>query len=300
MENILRLKKNTVPIVLIGLQYAGKTTLVNWLKDKRFTRPKTTVGMVVENVKIGDILFNIIDISGQEAFRENLWKSNILTSVGVIFVLDSSDSTSVKNASEWFWKMVDEWLGESYSDKAILFLANKSDLKNSMSIDKIIKNMKLDRMASYQNLSFQFFKTSIRTEENVELAFKWFVSKIKQLREVQLKKFNALIISDIYGNPIYVYDPEEIARDTGMFVGYIKALSGFANEILGEERFKVLKVDENHFFISEYNEHVVLIAVEKEEALAEARRLSILLHEYLKGKKNVLESELNELLSDYV
>lgn len=300
MENLFRLKQDTVPIVLIGLQQAGKTTLVNWLKEKRFTRPKPTVGVVVENIKIGDILFNIYDISGQEAFRENMWKSNILTSMGVIFVLDSSDTSRLDEAFTWYWKIVKDWLGDSYSDKTILFLANKSDLKNSLSLDKIINKMKLDEMSSYPNISFQFFKTSVRKEENIELAFKWFIAKIKLFRKLQLKKFKALIVSDIFGNPLYVYDPDEIAQDTGMFVGYIKALSGFANEILGHERFKVLKVDSNHFFISEINEHVVLIAVDQEDALPEARRLSILLHEYLKNENKDITTELNALLSDYV
>ena len=300
MENLFRYKQDTVPIVLIGPQYAGKTALVNWLKDKRFTRPKPTVGVVIENIEIDDIILSIYDISGQEAFRENMWKSNVLTSVGVIFVVDSSDALRLKEASTWFWKMIKEWLGESYSDKAILFLANKSDLKTSLSLDKIINKMKLDEMSSYPNISFQFFKISVRNEENIELAFKWFITKIKLFRELQFKKFKALIISDIFGNPLYVYDPDEIAQDTGMFVGYIKALSGFANEILGHERFKVLKVDENHFFISEINDHVVLIAVDQEEALPEARRLSILLHEYLKKENKDLTTELNTLLSDHV
>ncbi|MHA1347657.1 MAG: ADP-ribosylation factor-like protein [Candidatus Heimdallarchaeaceae archaeon] len=299
MENLFRIKEDSIPVVIIGLQYAGKTTLVNWLKEKRFTRPKPTVGIVVENIKIGDVLFNIYDISGQEAFRENLWKSNVLTTMGVIFVLDSSDVSRIEEANTWYWKIVKEWLSDSYSDKAILFLANKSDLKTSLSLDKIISKMKLDEMSSYPNVSFQFFKTSVRNEENIELAFKWFISKIKHFRETQFRKFKALIVSDIFGNPIYVYDPNEIAQDTGMFVGYIKALSGFANEVLGHEKFKVLKVDENHFFISEINEHVVLIVVDQEEALPEARRLSILLHEYLKNENKDFETELNALLSEY-
>ncbi len=300
MENLFRYEQDTVPIVIVGLQYAGKTTLVNWFKNKRFTRPKPTVGMVVENIKIGNILFNIYDISGQESSRENMWESNVLTSMGVIFVIDSSDASKLEEASTWYWKIVKEWLGESYSDKAILFLANKSDLKTALSLDKIISDMKLDEMSSYPNISFQFFKISVRNEENIELAFKWFTSKIKRFRELQFKKFKALIISDIFGNPLYIHDPDEIAQDTGMFVGYIKALSGFANEILGHERFKVLKVDENHFFISEIDDHVVLIAVDQEEALPEARRLSIVLHEYLKNEHKDLTTELNALMSDYL
>ena len=300
MEEILRLRKDSIPIVLIGLPYAGKTTLVNWLKEKRFTRPKTTVGMDIEKVKIGDLFFNIFDISGQEAFRETMWKSNVLTSIGVIFVLDSSDKTILEEAKNWFWKMVNEWLGGSYSDKTILFLANKSDLKKSMSIDRIIQYMKLDEMSSYQNISFQLFKTSIRTGSNIELALKWFTSKIKQSTSNKIQKFDSVIISDILGNLIFTYDPNEIAKDTSMFIGYVKALSGFANEIFGEERFKVLKIEERHFFISENKGYVVVLAMREEEFLPEARRLSYLIHEQINPNSKNLESEITSIIQDYL
>ena len=41
------------------------------------------------------------------------------------------------------WKIIQEWLGDSYSDKAVLLLGNKSDLKNALSLDSVINEMKL-------------------------------------------------------------------------------------------------------------------------------------------------------------
>ena len=180
MEELLKLTKKGVPITIIGLPYAGKTTLVNWLREKRFTRPKPTVGFDFEQIQVGDVLFNIFDISGQKSYRASMWKSYVMTSVGIVFVLDTTNSEEIDEALKWFWVMIDDWLESVFSEKVILFLANKSDLKDSIDLDEIIEQLKLDRMSQYPDISFQIFKTSIRTETNLDYALQWFVSKINQ------------------------------------------------------------------------------------------------------------------------
>jgi len=121
-----KLTKKGIPITVIGLPYAGKTTLVNWLREKRFTRPKPTVGFDFDQIQVGDVFFNIFDISGQKSYRASMWKSYVMTSVGIIFVLDSTNSAEIDEALKWFWVMIDDWLESVFSDKVILFIANKS------------------------------------------------------------------------------------------------------------------------------------------------------------------------------
>ena len=301
MEDLLKLTKKGIPITIIGLPYAGKTTLVNWLKEKRFTRPKPTLGFDFEQVQVGDVFFNIFDISGQKSYRASMWKSYVMTSVGIIFVLDSTNSEDLDEALKWFWIMIDEWLESVFSDKVILFLANKTDLKGSMNLDDIIDQLKLSRMSSYSDISFQIFKTSIRTETNLNYALQWFVSKVKQSVQSQDQKPLAVIVSDSIGTPLFMYDPLNLVDDTGMFIGYLKALSGFANEIFGHEKFKVIKIDPHFFFISEEKNYVVSIAVSDDMALPEAGRLSHLIHKYIaKIKKEVNTDKLKTFIEEYL
>lgn len=301
MEELLKLTKKGIPITIIGLPYAGKTTLVNWLKEKRFTRPKPTVGFDFEQVQVGDVLFNIFDISGQKSYRASMWKSYVMTSVGIIFVLDSTNSEDIDEALKWFWVMIDDWLESVFSDKVILFLANKTDLKDSLNLDDIIDQLKLTRMSLYSDISFQIFKTSIRTEANLNYALQWFVSKVKQSVQLQDQKPLAVIVSDSIGTPLYIYDPLNLVDDTGMFISYLKALSGFANEIFGHEKFKVIKIDPHFFFISEENNYVVSVAVSEDMALPEAGRLAYLIHKYIsKTKKEVNEDKLKEFIEEYL
>ena len=301
MEDIQNLKKDGIPITIIGLPYAGKTTLVNWIKEGRFTRPKPTVGVNFEEIKIGNINFSIFDISGQKSFRSTIWKSYVMTSVGIIFVIDSSDKKQIQEASKWFWIMVDEWLEGNYSDKVILFLANKSDLHKALNLDEIIKILNLTKMSQHQSISFQFFKTSIREPRNIDYALKWFASKVKQLIDIQKTVPKALLITDIDGNILNLYDPENIVEDSNMFVGYLNALSGFTNELLGHDKFKVIKVEPYYYLISEENNHVVSIAVDNEQALPEARRISFLVNEYIsKNQKSLNKERLAEFVNKIV
>ncbi|NPD87442.1 MAG: GTP-binding protein [Asgard group archaeon] len=301
MEDILNLKKKGIPITVVGLPSAGKTTLVNWLSEKRFTRPKPTVGLKFNQIQIGDVIFNIFDLSGQAQYREKIWETYIMTSAGIIFILDSSESALLEEAKKWFWTIINEWLQGIFSDKIILFLANKSDLQKSMKLDEIIEKLELTQMSSIPNISFQIFKTSIRTSTNIDFAMKWFFSKIEQSVEEQKMKPSAIIISDTSGTPIYLHDPNEIVDDTGMFVGYLRALSGFSDELFGQEKFKVIKIENHYFFISEGKNHNVTIAAGKESALPEARRLSFLIHEFLlKDEYKLKNGDLDSFISEYI
>jgi len=297
MEDIQKLNKKGIPITIIGLPYVGKTTLVNWIKEGRFTRPKPTVGVNFEEIKISNINFSIFDISGQKSFRSTIWKSYVMTSVGIIFILDSSDRKQLEEASKWFWIMVDEWLQGNYSDKVIMFIANKADLQKAMNLEEIIEVLNLTKMSQYQNLSFQFFKTSFREAKNTEYAMKWFVSKVKQLIDIQKVTPNALLITDVNGNILHLFDPDNIVEDSKMFVGYLNALSGFTNELLGHDKFKVIKVDPYFYFICEEKDHVISIAVDNEQTLPEARRLAFLITEYFSTIKEKLN---NEKLADFI
>lgn len=294
-NDILRLTKKGIPIVMIGLPYAGKTTFVRWLKQKEFTRPKTTIGLEFEQVQLGDAIFNIFDLSGHEKFRETLWQSYVQTSAGIIFVLDSSDKKKLSESSKWFWVMIKDWLSGIFTNKTILFLANKSDLKNSLNLDFIIDEFQLNQMSLYPQVSFQFFKTSIRTGLNLDYAMKWFVSRLKKNIKDKTIKLKALVLADTLGEVIYEYDPDRITQDKEMLISYCKALSEFANEILGYEMIKVIKIHNHHYLLSEKNNVFLTVVVSTSNELPEARRVSFLIHEFITSNSIILGTKKLDL-----
>ncbi|KAL8969786.1 MAG: hypothetical protein Q9183_001827, partial [Haloplaca sp. 2 TL-2023] len=91
--------KEEYSLLLLGLDNAGKTTLLSAIKSLYNPSPgsptivqKTvpTVGQNVSTIELPDMYLKIWDIGGQMSLR-NLWKSYYASAHAVIFVVDSTD-----------------------------------------------------------------------------------------------------------------------------------------------------------------------------------------------------------------
>ncbi|KAL8925996.1 MAG: hypothetical protein Q9208_003137 [Pyrenodesmia sp. 3 TL-2023] len=98
--------KEEYSLLLLGLDNAGKTTLLSAIKSLYNTSPdppaiaqKTvpTVGQNVSTIDLPDMYLKIWDIGGQLSLR-NLWKSYYSSAHAVIFVVDSTD---LGEGSDW-------------------------------------------------------------------------------------------------------------------------------------------------------------------------------------------------------
>ncbi|KAI4198917.1 MAG: hypothetical protein LQ350_004982 [Teloschistes chrysophthalmus] len=98
--------KEEYSLLLLGLDNAGKTTLLSAIKSLYNTSPnpssiaqKTvpTVGQNVSTIELPDMYLKMWDIGGQLSLR-NLWKSYYASAHAVIFVVDSTD---LGEASDW-------------------------------------------------------------------------------------------------------------------------------------------------------------------------------------------------------
>ena len=76
---------------MIGLDAAGKTTLLYKLKLNETINCVPTIGFNVEEVQYKNLKFNIWDIGGQTRLM-NMWHYYFDGSDAVIYVLDSADN----------------------------------------------------------------------------------------------------------------------------------------------------------------------------------------------------------------
>ena len=167
-------------IVLLGLENAGKTTLLNTLKGEKFRETRTTIGINVDLINYYGYKFQAIDIGGQRVFRDTLWPQYTKLASGVIYIFDIFDKRKLSEAKKWFDE-IQTWVTE----KAVfLFLANKIDLKEEkqdfMSLDDIIKSFNLERFSLYPEQSFRIFEISAKTGKNVDIAIKWLFEKLSE------------------------------------------------------------------------------------------------------------------------
>lgn len=78
-------------ILMVGLDNAGKTTILYKLKIGEVVTTIPTIGFNVENVEYKNLKFTVWDVGGQQTIRQ-LWKHYYSNTDGIIFVIDSHDN----------------------------------------------------------------------------------------------------------------------------------------------------------------------------------------------------------------
>merc|ERR1739841_470749 len=101
------ISKREVRILMVGLDAAGKTTLLYKLKLGELVTTIPTIGFNVETVQYKNIHFTVWDVGGQDKIRP-LWRHYYQNTQGVIFVVDSNDRERISEAAEELQKMLRE------------------------------------------------------------------------------------------------------------------------------------------------------------------------------------------------
>ena len=131
--------KEEVRILMVGLDAAGKTTILYQLKLDEPVTTIPTIGFNVETVDYKNISFTVWDIGGQDKIRV-LWRLYYQETQGLIFVVDSNDRERVLEAKTELYRLLKE---EELKDAVLLVLANKQDLANAMATSELSEKLGL-------------------------------------------------------------------------------------------------------------------------------------------------------------
>merc|ERR1712118_206051 len=136
--------KKEMRILMVGLDNAGKTTILYKLKLGEVVTTIPTIGFNVETVEYKNISFNVWDIGGQDKIRK-LWRYYYANTQGLIFVIDSNDRDRIEDARLELAQMLAE---DEMRDAVVLIFANKQDLPNSMTAAEVTEKLGLHNMRS--------------------------------------------------------------------------------------------------------------------------------------------------------
>merc|ERR1712184_75481 len=134
--------KRDCRILMVGLDAAGKTTILYKLKLGEIVTTIPTIGFNVETVEYRNISFTVWDVGGQDKIRP-LWRHYYQNTQGLIYVVDSSDAERVSEAQEELHKMLGE---DELRDAIVLVFANKQDLPNALSVTDITSKLGLNNL----------------------------------------------------------------------------------------------------------------------------------------------------------
>ena len=123
-------------VLMLGLDAAGKTTVLYRFKLRAPVHTIPTIGFNVEEVPLQNTTFCIWDISGRAA----MWHHYYQDMTGIIFVVDSADTTRFEEAREKLQKVL---AVECLRNAPLLVFANKQDLPKAVSTADISEELGL-------------------------------------------------------------------------------------------------------------------------------------------------------------
>ncbi|XP_062522740.1 ADP-ribosylation factor 4-like [Corticium candelabrum] len=129
-------------ILMVGLDAAGKTTILYKLKLGEVVTTIPTIGFNVETVQYKNISFTVWDVGGQDKIRP-LWRHYFQNTQGLIYVVDSNDRERIQESRDELNKMLQE---DELRDAVLLVFANKQDLPNAMSCAEVSQELGLTEL----------------------------------------------------------------------------------------------------------------------------------------------------------
>ena len=159
-------------LVIIGLDNAGKTTILYQFLMEEVVHTSPTLGSNVEEVVWKNIHFVMWDLGGQDSIRQG-WQTYYANTEFVILVVDSTDRERIAISKEELWRM----LGHDDLRKAgLLIYANKQDVKGCMTAAQISKELNLTAIKKHK---WQIQSCCALTGEGLYQGLEWIVSQLR-------------------------------------------------------------------------------------------------------------------------
>ena len=136
-----------VRMLMLGLDSAGKSTILYKLNLNETVATTTTTGFNVETISLSkDVKFTIWDVGGQDNIR-HLWKHYFQGTEGLIYVVDSNDPSRMEESRKEFQGVLKD---VDNDDIPILVLANKQDLPQAMKPADVAQKLGLNELSERQ------------------------------------------------------------------------------------------------------------------------------------------------------
>jgi len=172
LAKIRSLFSRKLEIVILGLENAGKTSVLNQLTSGAPLTPVPTIGLNVRTVSKGNSTIKVWDLGGQVQYRSE-WPRYTKGAGAILFVLDASAPDVVSLARRELHVLLED---RELGGIPLLVLANKIDLDPHLAEPEIIKGLNLDYIMENP---WVVISISALRGVNIERVVDWLLTKSK-------------------------------------------------------------------------------------------------------------------------
>jgi ADP-ribosylation factor-like protein 2 len=166
-------KEQELRILILGLDNAGKTTVMKKVSGEDISQISPTVGFNIKTLDYKGYVLNLWDVGGQKSIR-TYWRNYFEQTDGVVWVVDSVDRSRLE---ECRLQLRDILCQEKLAGASLLIFANKQDLGGALSFDQIAEILDLHN-ADISGRHWTIIGCSAFTGEGLIAGFDWLVDDI--------------------------------------------------------------------------------------------------------------------------
>jgi len=165
--------KKEMELSLIGLQNAGKTSLVNVIATGAFHEDMLpTVGFNMRKVTRGAVTIKLWDLGGQPRFR-SMWERYCRGVQAVVFVVDSADMDNMDAAKNELKELLSK---PSLTGIPLLVLGNKNDLQDALTANELVDRLDLK---AFKDREVCIYSISCKQQSNIDKVLDWLTKHAK-------------------------------------------------------------------------------------------------------------------------
>ena len=159
-------KDKEYKILVLGLDNAGKTTILKSITGESLKNIQPTKGFTVKIFEKENIKFTFWDVGGQKTLR-NIWENYFENNDALIYVIDSSDNDRIEESGKELRNLLEENL---LCGIPLLIFANKQDLNLSLSPEEIMNQLNLNNII---NRKWTIVASSAITKVGIVEGLEW-------------------------------------------------------------------------------------------------------------------------------
>ncbi len=168
-------EKREFKLCIVGLDAAGKTTILNRMRFDEVMATAPTIGVNTEDIQVRNVNIKVFDLAGQEKMR-NVWKYYYSSIEGVIFVLDSTRVDRIHEARD---ELLNLLANEEAKYIPCLIFANKQDLPKAVTSAEMVEMLGIADYVNKKPVSIvRVQEASALQDQGLLEGFEWMVDKI--------------------------------------------------------------------------------------------------------------------------